>query len=147
MIGKIQPNIFREPCDHISPNNPYERFMISILERLSKMEERIDRIGKSLDAVANAIKDNDAPIIYINTSTIKPDTYRYIRDTVGTDCVLGDNSIQTVARGGFFANIDFVIKKLAHIGINVDNISVKTGLEIDKGSLLVSDNVYKLQLQ
>ena len=138
---------FNTPCskDHIVPSNPYERFMISILERLEKIETRMENIGKGLETVGSRL-DSKYHVIYIKTSAIDPTSYIVIREVVGSECILGNDSIQIVASDSqFFAKIEQTMKKLNDNGIHTDNILIRPNLEINDESVLVSDKAYKLQ--
>lgn len=138
MVGNMQ---FVTTTDHIAASNPYERFMISILDRLSKIEERVDRLGKGLEAVGSGI-DTSAQVVYIKTSPIDPSTYKPAREVIGADCIVGRDNIQVAARDqGFFSNIEQTIRKLKLLGLHTESISVRPSLEINEGMVFVTQSI------
>jgi hypothetical protein len=141
MVGNMQ---FNTPSDHITPSNPYERFMISIIERLDKIERQTNTLGKGLEAVASIATTNDSRVLYMKTGNIDPSTYVRIREAIG-DCFVGPGSIQAIISKILLQNIEKLIKDLAKIGVDVESISVRSRLEIDNKCLLVSDAIYKLE--
>lgn len=127
--------------DHITPSNPYERFMISIIDRLERIESRVDALGKGMQAVASNTKEHG--FLYIKTGAVDPSAYPLVHQAVG-DCFVGKNSIQAFKGWELLQNIEAVIKGLGKTGVQVESISVRSRLEVDASYAFISDRAYML---
>lgn len=113
--------------------------MISIIDRLERIEARADALSKGLHALAGA-RENGS-LLFIKTGPLDPPAYPLVHQAVG-DCFVGKGCIQ--ALNGSLQNIEAVIKALGKAGIAIESISVRSRLEVDDGCTFVSDRSYRL---
>ena len=133
--------------DHLTYNNPYERFMIMILERMEKFEDK-------MELVIGNLKQKDGVSYVLRIKTIGLDAIHYnkinilIKQYLNADLVFfGEQMIQVLVHNNkHLLYIDTLFKELLNnCAIKVSQIAIENELDLDTGIKLVNNNInYKL---
>lgn len=146
----------KSTVDHLGYNNPYERFMIMILDRLGKLEDRMDNIDNKMSIVMGNLACNNLRSIHvifkiIVDKQIEPNKIDYIytflyNELACTQCFFSldaQTSIQIVCTdNSVFQKFNTMIDKFkTELKFNICHISIEP--EISFASRNVIYMLYK----
>lgn len=135
--------------DHLVYNNPYERFMIMILERLEKLEDRMEKLDNKMSIVIGNISNNIKNVHVIFKIVLdkrididKIDTiYNFLHKELScTQCFFSlhthTSSIQLVCTDtNVFQKFSDMLDKFKHDNkITINSISIEPDVSFPDGS-------------
>ena len=136
--------------DHLIYSNPYERFMIMILERLEAVEDTLTNFQTKMTATIAAVGDKKCSVIDFNIVGLKEENYKNVSDCLGKlGCVMfffGENTVQTIVSDNkCLVILDEISKDLNKYNVRLSSVSIKNCVDMKRVSYILNNNEeYKL---